>query len=306
MSKRTASSTVAVALALVVAGVATGGVAVAQLTPDGAVADDGGPGLAAQNATQNETAEIRAVHASPDAPNVDVYFDNESVLTDVSFGTVSDYLEVSAGEHTFTVTAAGNRSAVVYNDTITLDAGERYSAVAFGEVTEDAATAFNVTLFEDAAVEAAEGNATVRVVHLSPDAPPVDVVVNDTDTVVAENVSFGNASDYASVAAGDYTLDVRPAGENETVATFDASLESGVAYSAFAVGYLEPETAPADEAFEVVVAEDVTPEDGNVTETPEEGIVTETPEEGMVTETPEEGMVTETPTEGNVTSVGGT
>jgi len=40
------------------------------------------------------------------------------------------------------------------------------------------------------------------------------------------------------------------------VATFDLAPEAGVVYTAFAVGYLEPEEAPADEAFDLEVVVD--------------------------------------------------
>jgi len=34
---------------------------------------------------------------SPNAPNVDVYVDDEAVLTDVAFSAISSYLSVPAG-----------------------------------------------------------------------------------------------------------------------------------------------------------------------------------------------------------------
>src|SRR5262245_55106815 len=42
-------------------------------------------------------ARLRVVHASPDAPNVDVLVDGKSVLTNVPYATASDYLTVTAG-----------------------------------------------------------------------------------------------------------------------------------------------------------------------------------------------------------------
>ncbi|MFC7044220.1 DUF4397 domain-containing protein [Halobacteriaceae archaeon GCM10025711] len=233
------NSTVAVVLAtLLAASVVFAGVGVAQ--------------------DEEEMAGVRAVHASPDAPAVDVYLDNESVLTGVEFGTVSDYLDVEPGEHTITVTAADNRSAEVFDGNVTLDAGTNYTVVAAGELSEDANTTFNVSVFVDDAEQPAEGEVAGRVVHLSPDAPAVDVVNEETGDVLVENVSFRNASDYVTVPAGDYTLGVRPTGNDTSVATFDVSLDEQTAYTAFAVGYLDPESAPGDEPFDLVLVEDRT------------------------------------------------
>ena len=45
-------------------------------------------------------ARVRVVHASPDAPNVDVLLDNKAVLTNVAYKAASAYLTIGAGQHT--------------------------------------------------------------------------------------------------------------------------------------------------------------------------------------------------------------
>ena len=55
---------------------------------------------------------LRAAHLSPDAPAVDVWVDGSVVLSGVTFGTVSDYLMVSAGEHLVQLTVAGTTSPI--------------------------------------------------------------------------------------------------------------------------------------------------------------------------------------------------
>lgn len=102
-------------------------------------------------------------------------------------------------------------------------------------------------------------NASVRAVHVSPDAGPVDVTVNSTGTVIADNATFGNATEYVEVPAGDYTLDIRGAtadNDDPIVASVDVSVEGGTAYSAFAAGYVAPDDAPADTPFEVILTTD--------------------------------------------------
>ncbi len=46
-----------------------------------------------------DTAKVRVLHASPDAPAVDIYANGAEILSDVPFGAISDYLEVPAGEY---------------------------------------------------------------------------------------------------------------------------------------------------------------------------------------------------------------
>ena len=54
-------------------------------------------------------ARVRVVHASPDAPDVDVLLDDTVVLSDVPYLAASDYLEAPAGEPNVKVNAAGHR-----------------------------------------------------------------------------------------------------------------------------------------------------------------------------------------------------
>jgi hypothetical protein len=52
-------------------------------------------------------ARVRVVHASPDAPDVDVLLDDAEVLSDVPYLTASDYRDVPAGNLNLKVNAAG-------------------------------------------------------------------------------------------------------------------------------------------------------------------------------------------------------
>lgn len=79
--------------------------------------------------------------------------------------------------------------------------------------------------------------ALVRVVHLSADAPKVDLYVDGTRTVAA--VPFKTASRYRSLPAGAHTLAVRPAGSAPTstpAASVRASVRAGAPYSAVLLG----------------------------------------------------------------------
>ena len=63
---------------------------------------------------------------------------------------------------------------------------------------------------------AAEGQALLRLAHLSPDTPAVDVYVDSvadpTAGITLEGVSYGTISDYQDVRSGTYTVSMRRAG----------------------------------------------------------------------------------------------
>ena len=178
-------------------------------------------------------AQVRVAHLAPDAPNVDVYVNGDPVLTDVPYATVSDYLSLPAGTQQVTVYATGDTTSPVIDTPVELAAGGAYTVAAVGLVADDSLTA---QVYQDDLSRPASGNAKVRVVHASPDAGPVDVVPRGGDPLVS-GLAFPDASPYAEVPAGTYTLDVNAAGTNKTALTVpDATLASGGVYSAFAVG----------------------------------------------------------------------
>lgn len=91
---------------------------------------------------------------------------------------------------------------------------------------------------------AAADSAFLRLAHLSPDTPEVDVYVASaadpgTSMVVLRGVGYGTLSDYQSLPSGPYTVSMRPAGADPSTppviaTTLDAT--SGSAYTVAGVG----------------------------------------------------------------------
>ena len=216
-------------------------------------------GVAAAQEADTET-EVRVVHAVPDAPAVDVYVDGELVFEDVEFGNESDYESVPTGTQNVTVTPANDSETVVFEEEVDI---ENQTTVAVGgELADDGEDVRALALADDA--DPAENESAVRLAHLAPDAPAVDVTVNETGDVLFDDVEFGNATEYETVPAGEYTLEVRNATEDddgEVVETVTVTVENGTAYTAVATGYLDTDDAPADEPFTVEIYQDRTAED---------------------------------------------
>ncbi|WP_425461900.1 DUF4397 domain-containing protein [Natronosalvus hydrolyticus] len=200
-------------------------------------------------------ADVRVAHLSPDAANVDIWIDGEAVLEDVPFRAVSEYLELPTGTYEVAIAAAGEPDTVVFEEDLEILEGA-FTVAALGELSEENQP-FAPDVFADDVSDPGD-EARVRLVHASPDAPAVDVTVGDGDTVLYEDVAFGETAS-VEVPAGSYTLEVRPAtadNDGDVVATFDVEPAAGNVYTAFAVGYLDAENAPADEPFDLEVVLD--------------------------------------------------
>ena len=109
----------------------------------------------------------------------------------------------------------------------------------------------------------------VRVFHGSPDAPPVDVYVEGSDTPVIEGLGYTQASAYLELPVAEYNFQVYAAGaepspENLVIETGPVSVEDLTRYTVSAMGLLEPVdddgplmTQVYVEAFEEVAADTV-------------------------------------------------
>lgn len=81
-----------------------------------------------------------------------------------------------------------------------------------------------------------ESTGRVRVVHLSPDAPLVDVLVDGA--VVAADVPYLTASDYLEVEAGSRSLEIRASAGDQSVLAQDVTVEDGSDYTVLVGGAL--------------------------------------------------------------------
>lgn len=198
------------------------------------------PSAFAQN-----SAKVRVLHASPDAPAVDVYINGDRTLTNVPFFTASDYLDLPAGTYRVQVTPTGSPAGdAVIDANATIEAGKAYTIAATGAVA-----AIQPTIIVDDLSAPASGQAKVRVYHFSPDAPAVDVKLADGSKLIS-SLAFPNASDYLAVPAGSYDIQVTPAGGSDVVINLPGtSLAAGKIYSVFAtdvVANIAPQLAVND------------------------------------------------------------
>ncbi len=201
-----------------------------------------------------DTAKVRVLHASPDAPAVDVHLDGAIVdaLTNVPFGTISGYLDIPAGDHNVKVYATGTTTDPVVDADVTVAADAAYTIAATGALASIGAQVLQDQPDPDC------DTASVRVVHFSADAPAVDVAPAGAapEDAVVKGLAFPDATDYLALPAGTYDLEVRLAGTTTVaLALPGVAVEDCVAYSVFAIG--SAATPPVGEqALQAVVAVD--------------------------------------------------
>jgi hypothetical protein len=194
-------------------------------------------GLVTTAFAQTGKARVRVVHASPDAPAVDVLVNDGAAFTNAPFKGITDYASLDTGTYNVKVVPTGETEPVVIEADLALEAND-YTVVAVSLLEN-----IEPLVLVDNNSEPAEGKAHVRFVHASPDAPAVDIAVKG-GPVLFSNVAFKEIGDYLPVDAGTYDLEVRLAG-TETVALDvpGLSLAAGTVYTVFAMGLAGGEPA---------------------------------------------------------------
>jgi hypothetical protein len=182
-------------------------------------------------AAQSGNAFVRVAHFSPDAPAVDIWVDGSRAITNLEFKQITNYVALPAGGRNIVVVPAGQTSPEVIKATATLQAGRYYTIAARGILANIAPS-----ILEDTVATVSGGQAGVRVIHMSPDAPAVDVAVTG-GPILFSNLPFPQAGAYLFVPGGSYNLEVRIAGTSTVALPLPGvTFESGRRYSVFAVG----------------------------------------------------------------------
>ncbi|MFN8498086.1 MAG: DUF4397 domain-containing protein [Anaerolineae bacterium] len=177
-------------------------------------------------------AMVRVVHASPDAPAVDICVNGNKAFTNAAFKAATNYANLKPGAYDIKVIPAGGSCSDkgVIEAKPTLAAGP-ITIAAVGKLAN-----IEPLILKDNLAKPAAGKAHVRFVHASPDAPAVDIAVKG-GPVLFSNVAFKGSSDWTPVNAGTYDLEVRPAGKTDVVlAVPGVTLKDGDIATVFAMG----------------------------------------------------------------------
>ena len=197
-------------------------------------------------AAQDENAMVRVLHGAGDAPAVDIYANGGLIGKDLAFSQITDYLTSPAVTTSQVVPkGASEEGPIVIDATLTFDPGTMTTVAATGSL---ASGIVPQVIADDPAPSS--DTAQVRVVHLSADAPAVDIAPDGAEALI-ENLEYPDDTGYVALPGGDYDLEIRPTGSTDVAFDIpEITLADGVSYSVFAVGGL------ADGTFTVVPAVD--------------------------------------------------
>lgn len=179
--------------------------------------------------TMTVTTSLRALHASPQAPAVDLLVDGTKTVSALSFGNLSERAAVAEGARALKINVAGT-STTVLSATITVAKDTAYTAVAYDTPANLKALVLRDEVKPNPAVGA---RGYIRIVNLISD-------VQGTPTFTGSSTgagTFGTAAPYGENSPGSKSISVSyttATGQGQAGVGFN--LEQGNFYTVYAVG----------------------------------------------------------------------
>ena len=151
---------------------------------------------------KNNSSLVRVFHAAPQAPNVDVYVNDQMVFSNLAFGDFTRYVYLDEGEYNVSVYLAGQKDRPVINQMVDVPSQQIFTIAATGNLDN-----LGLLVIPDKVSKSPSQNySSVRVIHLSPNAPGVDILVDGV--TLFEDISFGEGTDYVDLNPGTYNVNV--------------------------------------------------------------------------------------------------
>jgi len=190
---------------------------------------------------ENMLSYIRLLHAAPKAPAVDVYVNDNLLVKNFNYRQFTDYVKIPSGTYNVKVYTSGVKEEPIIETDLFVPPRSVITIAAIRDTNNE------VVLYPIAEVpieNATAGKTRVRVVHLIPNAPAVDIALPN-GTVIYEDVEFKDIEKYIEVLPGNYTFEVRLAGTEIPILYIpNIRLRANRYYTVYAVGLIGEEPSP--------------------------------------------------------------
>lgn len=179
---------------------------------------------------KNNSSLVRIFHAAPQAQNIDVYVNDQMVFSDLAFGDFTKYVYLDEGEYNVSVYLAGQKDRPIINQMVDVSSQQIFTVAATGNLDN-----LGLLVIPDKVSKSpSQSYSSLRVIHLSPNAPGVDILV-DGDKLF-EDISFEEGTDYVDLNPGTYNVNVVLNTDKSVVLPLKVTLNPDKIYTIYIIG----------------------------------------------------------------------
>lgn len=158
-------------------------------------------------------ATVRVLHGSPDAPPVDIFLNDMKVVSGLPFKNISEYLQIKPGEYKLEIyPSTVPKLNPVFRKKVLLPSDSVYTIAAINKLNN-----LNIFIINDPTEKPRNNISYLRAVHLSPNAPAVNIRVNNR--TICRNLQYKGISRYAQLDPGTYNISVLTTSGGDNVLT---------------------------------------------------------------------------------------
>lgn len=179
---------------------------------------------------KNNSSLVRIFHAAPQAQNIDVYVNDQMVFSDLAFGDFTKYVYLDEGEYNVSVYLAGQKDRPIINQMVDISSQQIFTVATTGNLDN-----LDLLVIPDKVSKSpSQSYSSLRVIHLSPNAPGVDILV-DGDKLF-EDISFEEGTDYVDLNPGTYNVNVVLNTDKSIVLPLKVTLNPDKIYTIYIMG----------------------------------------------------------------------
>jgi hypothetical protein len=180
-------------------------------------------------------AYVSFYHGSPATSGLSIVVDGNLYNTNAfDYSTYFDYGNFYTGDRTFSFKSV-NAANSLLDTTVTFEADQAYSFF----ISEEE-EGFEPVIVEDELEIPGSGKALIRLVHLSPDAPAVNLQIGDEDSDLIEGHAFREVSDYMEIDEGRINLNLKTSDGDSLVTAENINIREKRVYTLVVRGYVDP------------------------------------------------------------------
>ncbi len=165
--------------------------------------------------SSSNDADLRVIHASKDAPPVNIRVDNRTVISKLDYANSSGYVEVRSGTNSVAVEAIipGGNADVINVPALEFAQSQRYNILAVNDTAN-----IDALVVAESAADPGGSEVAISVVHASTNAGAVDVYLTApgallNGTMPAFTLDFTGQVDAGAIPIGIYQIRIALQGE---------------------------------------------------------------------------------------------